>query len=156
MERLRTFTILFVACGGYIGYIRWAPGTWGSLVGLGLIFCISGLPLIWYLVLCAALFLLGAWTSQLASEHLRESDSSKIVIDEIVGMLITMIGIPMTGYWLAIGFILFRFFDIVKISPARYLDSQLKNGWGVMLDDVVAGIYGNIILQILFHLKIIH
>ena len=76
------------------------------------------------------------------------------MIDEIVGMMITMVGVPVTPYWLVIGFVLFRIFDVVKIPPANIFDSRVKNGWGIMLDDVCAGIYGNILLHLMLRAKI--
>jgi len=81
-------------------------------------------------------------------------DSPKIVIDEIAGIMVTMIGIPLTGYWLFWGFILFRIFDITKPPPAKYFDSKVHNSWGVMLDDIIAGIYSNIILQLMLRTTI--
>lgn len=79
--------------------------------------------------------------------YFTKKDAPQIVIDEIAGMLIAMIGIPITGYWLLLAWLLFRFFDITKIPPASIFDSKFKNAWGVVLDDIVAGIYANIILH---------
>ncbi|HEY6008260.1 MAG TPA: phosphatidylglycerophosphatase A, partial [Geobacteraceae bacterium] len=75
--------------------------------------------------------------------------SGKIVIDEVMGYLITMAGVPLSWQAVVAGFFLFRFFDIVKIEPARWCDQRLKNGYGVVLDDVVAGIYAAIALRLL-------
>jgi phosphatidylglycerophosphatase A len=79
--------------------------------------------------------------------YFAKKDAPQIVIDEIAGMLIAMIGIPITGYWLLLAWLLFRFFDITKLPPANIFDSKFKNAWGVVLDDIVAGIYANIILH---------
>ena len=78
-----------------------------------------------------------------------EHDSGKIVIDEVAGYLVTMTGVAVSWKWAAAGFFLFRFFDISKIEPARYCDRHLKNGYGVVLDDVVAGIYACLALHLL-------
>ncbi|MCB0404222.1 MAG: phosphatidylglycerophosphatase A [Bdellovibrionales bacterium] len=135
--------------GLYTGYAPFAPGTWGSALAAVLLYFIADLSMGLHVVLTAALLVGGAFASERVAATFGEQDSSKIVIDEIVGMLITMIGIPFTGYWVTIGFLVFRFFDITKPPPARFLDTKLKNGWGVMLDDAVAGIYGNILLQLM-------
>lgn len=138
-----------LATGGLSGYLPLAPGTWGSLVAAAIWWLTGPWNVFFHLILCAALLVAGAWASQRACDYWGEQDSGKIVIDEIVGMLLTVIGMPVTGYWLASGFLAFRFFDIVKPPPARFFDSRVHNGWGVMLDDVIAGIYGNILLQLM-------
>ncbi len=86
-------------------------------------------------------FFLASWVSGAAEREFGEKDSGKIVIDEVMGFLITMAGAPAHWRSIVIGFLLFRFFDIVKVPPARYFDQQVKNGYGVVLDDVVAGLY---------------
>ena len=78
-----------------------------------------------------------------------EKDSGKIVIDEVVGYLVTMLAVPFSWPAVVAGFFLFRFFDITKIPPARYFDRQVKNGYGVVLDDVVAGIYACAVLHLM-------
>lgn len=135
--------------GLYTGYAPIAPGTWGSALAAALLWASGGIPVWFHLFLIAGLLVAGAWASQRIASEFGEQDSSKIVIDEIVGILITMIGIPFTGYWVTVGFLVFRFFDITKPPPAKLLDTKLKNGWGVMLDDAVAGIYGNILLHLM-------
>jgi phosphatidylglycerophosphatase A len=100
-----------------------------------------------------ALLVIGVWAAGQTCQILKKKDASQIVMDEIVGMLITMIGIPVTPYWLLVGFLLFRLLDIVKPSPAKYFDEKVTGGWGVMMDDVVAGIYGNIILHLMLRAK---
>lgn len=147
--RLKKAGILGIATGGFVGFIPLAPGTVGSAVGVALIWGLKGISLPLFILLCFLIFALGVWASDKAGQLLNKADASPIVIDEIVGMMITMIGIPVTGYWLVIGFLLFRFFDIVKLPPANILDARLKSGWGVMLDDVFAGIYANILLHLM-------
>ncbi|MCB9253795.1 MAG: phosphatidylglycerophosphatase A [Bdellovibrionaceae bacterium] len=135
--------------GLYSGYAPIAPGTCGSALAAVLLYFLGSIPGVLHVALTAALFVGGALASERVAADFGEQDSGKIVIDEIVGILITMIGIPFTGYWVTIGFLVFRFFDITKPPPARLLDTKLKNGWGVMLDDAVAGIYGNILLHLM-------
>jgi phosphatidylglycerophosphatase A len=146
--------ILGLATGGFIGYAPFASGTFGTLVGVLLVYIFRGLPLPIFVLATLALGAAGVWASYRATELFQTPDSSRIVIDEIVGFMITMIGIPVNGYWLVIGFLLFRFFDISKLPPANIIDAKVKNGWGVMLDDVVAGVYGNIILQLMLRAQI--
>ncbi len=99
--------------------------------------------------MCLALGAVGVWASEQAGTIFRNADSSRITIDEIVGFMVTMIGVPVTMYWIVWGFLLFRFFDIIKFPPANLFDERMKNGWGVMLDDVTAGIYSNILLHLM-------
>lgn len=82
-------------------------------------------------------------------------DDPRIVIDEILGFFITMLWIPKTSSSIALGFFLFRFFDIVKPLPIRDIERRLKGGYGVIMDDVIAGIYGNLILRLIILLNLI-
>ena len=100
-------------------------------------------------MLCITLCLIGVWLSAVASHIFNYQDPSRVVVDEIVGVMVTMIGMPVTGYWLLAGFLVFRVLDVIKPFPANIFDSRVKGGWGVMMDDVVAGIYGNIILHLM-------
>jgi phosphatidylglycerophosphatase A len=162
-----TFFTRVVATGFFTGYIHWASGTFGTLVGV-LIYLIPGVesPAI-FLPLIALGFWAGVITSsrvaravgnQLTStaEHLkarfqfashRSADPSIVVIDEIVGMWIALLFVPKIPAAIVIAFLSFRLFDIVKPAPARNLE-QLPTGWGIMLDDVVAGVYANIVTQL--------
>ncbi len=152
--RLRDFAVMAIASGGGTGYFPVASGTAGTLVGVLIVWLFRDAPLGFNLALILFLGGVGVWVSQEAGRLLKVSDSSKIVIDEIVGFMITMIGIPGSGYWLVFGFLLFRFFDITKLPPANYFDERIKNGWGVMLDDVAAGVYANILLQLMLRANI--
>jgi phosphatidylglycerophosphatase A len=100
----------------------------------------------------AAFTLCSCWISGQAEEVFGEKDSSKIVIDEVAGYLITMVAAPVSWKTIFLGFLLFRFFDVTKIPPARFFDRSLKNGYGVVLDDVVAGIYSCITLHLILGL----
>ena len=143
-----------ISSGAFSGYLPKMPGTWGSLVAVGILFFIPALPFWAYLLLCLGVTLIGVWSCGKARQMYKMVDSPKIVIDEIAGIMVTMIGIPLTGYWLFWGFILFRIFDITKPPPAKYFDSKVHNSWGVMLDDIIAGIYSNIILQLMLRTTI--
>ncbi len=135
------------------GYSPFAPGTMGALVGILILFLIKWQQpdlqfFTWGLLLATIIFtLLGVWsTNEMESEW--GKDPSKVVVDELIGVWIAVLWIPIETQWLILGFILFRFFDILKPLGIRRLES-IKGGWGVMLDDVGAGIYANIVLQII-------
>ncbi len=140
---------MFIATGFYSGYLPKAPGTWGSLVGLLLFFLLHTLSLEIYLAVVAAIFVIGTFAAGEAEKIMDRKDPGLVVIDEIVGILITMIAIPATPLAMALGFILFRIFDIWKPFPIRLIDQRFHGGLGIMLDDIVAGIFSLVILQVL-------
>ncbi|PLX50350.1 MAG: phosphatidylglycerophosphatase A [Desulfobulbaceae bacterium] len=142
--------IMLIATGFYSGYLPKAPGTWGSLVGVLLVFLLHALSLQIYLSVVAGLFIVGSFVAGEAEKILDNRDPGVVVIDEIVGMLITMIAVPVTPLTMALGFILFRVFDIAKPFPVNFFDQHFHGGLGIMLDDVVAGIYSLIIMQLIF------
>ncbi len=141
--------IIFIATGFYSGYLPKAPGTWGSLVGLLLFFLLHTLNLQIYLAVVAAIFVIGTFAAGEAEKIMDRKDPGLVVIDEIVGILITMIAIPATPLAMALGFILFRIFDIWKPFPIRLIDQRFHGGLGIMLDDIVAGIFSLVILQVM-------
>jgi len=143
---------MLIATGCYSGYLPKAPGTWGSLVGLLLFFLIHTLSLPVYIAVVAGIFIVGSFAAGEAEKILDNRDPGAVVIDEIVGMLVTMIAVPATALNMALGFILFRIFDIVKPYPVNLFDKRFHGGLGIMLDDVVAGIYSLLIMQILLFL----
>jgi phosphatidylglycerophosphatase A len=144
--------IMLIATGFYSGYLPKAPGTWGSLVGLMLVLLLHNLSLPAYLAGTAIIFAVGSLVAGEAEKILDNRDPGVVVIDEIVGMLITMMGVPVAPWTIALGFILFRIFDIVKPFPVNFFDQRFHGGLGIMLDDVVAGIYSLIILQLILFL----
>ena len=133
--------LILIATGLYSGYLPKAPGTWGSLVGLLLFFLLQKFSLPLYLTVLAGLFIVGTFAAGETEKILDSRDPGIVVIDEIVGMLISLIAIPAKPLYLLLGFILFRLFDIVKPFPIRLIDQRFHGGLGIMLDDVVAGIY---------------
>ena len=144
--------ILIIATGCYSGYLPIAPGTWGSLVGLLLVFLLHNLSLTVYLAIVASLFLVGSFAAGEAEKILDNRDPGAVVIDEIVGMLIAMVAVPLTPLTMMLGFILFRIFDILKPFPVNIFDQRFHGGLGIMLDDVIAGIYSLIVLQLILFL----
>lgn len=144
--------ILFLATGAYLGYAPVASGTVGSLAALPLIFVSAALfafsPAL-QLVALSALIGVACWLAGAAEGYLGEHDSGKIVIDEIAGFLCATAWLDLTLSRLILAFALFRLFDILKPPPARYFDRQVTGGLGVVFDDVVAGLYANLVLRLI-------
>ncbi len=138
-----------IATGFYSGYAPFFPGTVGSFLGLFLYWAIPGSESIYLLFFIIILFFVGVWSATEVEKQSKTKDNQIIVIDEIVGTLITFFLFEKNIIWLIIGFILFRLFDIYKFFPAKDAE-RLPQGWGVMMDDVVAGIYGAISLRLIF------
>ncbi len=149
---MKIFLKKLLVTGLYTGYLPGAPGTFGTLIGVGIYLLLFKYPYILCLLI-VLLFICGVRLSTWAEEYFKEKDSQKIVIDEIVGYLITMAGVgfiyPVDGpklYMVSlIGFILFRLFDIFKPFYIKKAE-QIKGGLGVMLDDALAGVYSNLVL----------
>lgn len=137
-----------IATGFYAGYTPFAPGTAGSILGLFFYWAIPHSDSVYILVVILFLLLIGAWSATLVEKESGIRDNQIIVIDEIVGVLVTFICFEKSLIWLAIGCILFRLFDIIKLFPVKQAE-KLQSGWGVMLDDVVAGAYGALSLRLI-------
>jgi phosphatidylglycerophosphatase A len=138
---------VIVTSVGFLGYVPFASGTVGSLPAVGAALCLNGQPVV-MLCLSIVLFILGTIMSSRAEMLFGNEDPGEIVIDEFVGMLVAFLWLPMTWTSVPIIFVLFRAFDIFKPFPARRLE-RLKGGFGVMADDVVAGIYANLVFRII-------
>lgn len=138
--------LIFATIGG-VGYLPFAPGTWGSLVGAATFWFIAPVSL-WILVpLVVILFFTGTWSSTVIEKITDSVDPGLIIVDEFVAMWIVLMTIPQTFVHYLFAFVLFRIFDVMKPPPASQLQ-LVSNGWGVMLDDVAAGLYSIIIMQI--------
>jgi len=134
-------------CG--IGYMPAAPGTWATVVGVVIAYYLGGnLPA--YSILLLVLLILGIMTSGVIEKQLDQKDPGIVVIDEVVGVMIALWGLPLIWSVMISGFFLFRAFDMFKIYPINKLEAQ-PGGWGIMLDDCLAGVYTNIILRIALH-----
>ena len=129
-----------------IGYLPLAPGTWGSAAALIAWRLLPEIKLFKLSLIVIVIFLVGVIVSSVVSNEENNSDPSKVVIDEWVGMWIALLMIPNEWLWLGVAFILFRIFDIVKVYPANRFE-RLPGGWGIMMDDVVAGLYAGVITQ---------
>ncbi len=134
----------------YAGYFPFAPGTFASLITLAIIWFL--IPPFFYILLpiSIGLFCLSVWSATKGEEFFGK-DGSPIVIDEVTGMVISLIFVPKDVKSFVGAFLLFRLFDIIKPSPARRME-RLKGGWGVTLDDVIAGIYAILSLQLILYL----
>ncbi len=136
------------------GRSPWAPGTVGTLCGIPLVVLFGFFGPYAYMVLTLLFTLFSIVVIQVYEGSCEVHDSSEIVLDEVVGMLITMTWIPLHPLWVGLGFLSFRFFDVLKPFPIRWVDRKVKGGLGVVADDVLAGIFSNVILQILFNMRI--
>ncbi len=142
--------IMALATGLYVGKLGKAPGTWGSLSAILPWLLIKDLSLPAYLLLLVALFIVGFFVSGSAEKILDSPDAGCIVIDEILGMLVTLAIVPPhPAAWL-LGFLLFRIFDIWKPFPVSWFDQRIHGGIGIMMDDVIAGLYAFLSLQLLW------
>jgi len=140
--------VVFLATGFYTGNIPKAPGTFGTLPGLFLCFFLARLPWTVSLLLIFSLIGLAVWLAGRAEKIIGQKDPGCIVIDEIAGMTIALAAIPFTPFTAATGFVLFRFFDIVKPPPIKSIDRRVPGGVGIVLDDIIAGIFANIVLRV--------
>lgn len=140
--------IHFIAFGFGIGTIRTAPGTFGTLAAIPVYLLLQDLPLIFYLACVGVLLLLGIWVCDVTSRDIGVDDHSGIVFDEIVGYLLAMTASPPGGWWVLYAFILFRLFDIWKPWPIRLIDRKVHGGIGIMLDDIIAGMFACAVIQL--------
>ncbi len=130
------------------GYSPFAPGTAGSAVGLLLFWPLSGLGWIWQLAACLVVLAAGTLAASRVATLVARKDPGLVVVDEVAGQWITLAGLPFTVPIALAGFVLFRIMDIVKPWPARALE-RLPGGWGIMADDVAAGLYAHLVLRVL-------
>lgn len=143
------FLVVFFASGAFLGYSPIAPGTAGSLLGIALYVPLYALSLYHYILFLIAIFLFSVMIAGKAEQFYGKKDCQIIVIDEVVGVFFTMFLFPPTLFNLGLGFLLFRIFDIVKPFSVGWVDRRIKGGTGVVLDDIVAGIYANLSLHFL-------
>ena len=136
-----------IATLGFVGYLPVAPGTWGSLVSAVFAAFLNPSSAVQAILIVIG-FVIGTISSTVAERVIGQTDSGHIVIDEFIGFLVSVVYLPQTYGYLIAAFFLFRFFDILKPFPIRQAERSLKGGFGIMTDDVLAGIYTNAILQI--------
>ncbi|MEQ1558511.1 MAG: phosphatidylglycerophosphatase A [Methyloglobulus sp.] len=145
-KQILTDPILFLAFGFGSGLAKKAPGTCGTLVAVPLYLLVAQTGNLIYSLVTIMVTIVGIWICDKAAEKLGEHDFGGIVWDEIAGYLITLWWIPFSWQGVVLGFILFRFFDILKPWPIKVADRRVKGGFGIMLDDVLAGVLANVVL----------
>lgn len=144
--------IMAIATGFWVGNLPKAPGTWGSLFAFLPWIFLKDLPLTSYIPILFVVFIVGFFAAGSAEKILDRADAGPIVIDEILGMFITLTMAPNHPVAWFLGFILFRIFDILKPFPVSWFDQRIHGGIGIMMDDVIAGIYAFCCLQIIWYL----
>lgn len=151
---MNRFVTGFVTWGG-LGRMAWAPGTWGSLGALPLVFLARELPFLAEVCLLLFFVLASTLIVERYERHVGSHDLSHIVVDEVAGMWISLLAIPLSLWSVAIGFVLFRTLDILKPFPLSFLDRRVQGGLGVMADDLVAGILVNVALHFLVGMQLL-
>ena len=140
--------MVLLATGCYAGHLPIAPGTFGSLVAVPLCYLLSLLGPLEGIIFIGVFGAFAVWIAGEAEKLFQKRDPGCIVIDEMAGLLVTLFAIPWGVKNVLIGFLLFRLMDIAKPFPIRRLESELPGGWGVVSDDLLAGVYANVILRL--------
>lgn len=135
-----------LAFGFGAGLAPYAPGTFGTLIAVPIVWCLSQLGWVYHLSFALIACVGGIYICGASARKLGVHDHRAIVWDEIAGYTVTMLAAPAEPAWLIAGFVLFRFFDVVKPSPIREADHSLRGGLGIMLDDIIAGVFAGAIL----------
>lgn len=143
--------LYFIAFGFGSGAVPFAPGTFGTLMAIPFYLVLRLLPLPYYLAFIVLFIIFTSWLCDRISRDTNTHDHPGMCIDEFAGFFVTMIAAPAGFYWILLGFVLFRLFDIIKPWPISYADKNIKGGFGMIFDDVLAGIYAMIIIQALSH-----
>lgn len=139
----------FIAFGLGSGTMPFAPGTFGTLFAIPFYLLLSKLPLLGYLTFVIVFIIFSSWLCDKLSREIHVHDHPGMCIDEFAGFFVTMINAPQGFIWVLIGFILFRLFDIWKPWPIRYYDQNLHGGFGMVFDDVIAGFFSMLVIQII-------
>jgi len=135
-----------IATLGFVGYLPVAPGTFGTFAAL-VFFALLEPSIPVHVLLVILVITIGSIASSRAETILNEKDSSHIVIDEFAGYAFSLLLLPHTLFYLVVSFLLFRFFDILKPLPIRWIERTIPGGFGIMADDLVAGVYTNIVMH---------
>ena len=142
----------WLAFGFGSGLVRVAPGTVGSMFGIPVVLLLGLLPTMVSIIGVALIIILSIWVAGNVTRDIGVEDHPAIVIDEIAGYVVTMIMVPISWWSVAMGFFIFRVFDIWKPPPIGWLDRNLHGGFGITADDVLAGVYANLVLHCLVFL----
>ena len=150
MSIIKEKSIVFTATWGLIGFSPVAPGTIGSIAALPLCLLISAMDIAEGSIFLLALISVSIWIAHGAEKIFGHRDPGLVVIDEVCGMAVTLFALPFIPIFVVGGFALFRVFDIFKPFPIRWFDKNVKGGLGIILDDVIAGVFANLVLRYIF------
>lgn len=138
----------FIAFGLGSGAMPFAPGTFGTLMAIPFYLLLQPLPLLFYLIFVLIFIVFSSWISDRLSRDIQVHDHPGMCIDEFAGFFVTMIHAPTGWPWILFGFLLFRLFDIWKPWPIHVLDEKIQGGFGMVLDDIVAGLFALVVIQL--------
>ncbi|MEJ2366658.1 MAG: phosphatidylglycerophosphatase A [Deltaproteobacteria bacterium] len=141
--------VVFLATGCFTGFLPLVPGTWGTFAAIPIVMLVHRANLILQGIIALVFVTFAAWVAGRAEILLEELDPRVIVIDEMAGFLISLLWLPLNPLTLCLGFGLFRLFDIVKPPPISSVEKRMRGGWGVVIDDVLAGVFTNAVLRLL-------
>lgn len=142
-----------IATAGYVGYIPFAPGTFGAAIGCLIYLAVPYIPVAMIFIGLAGFIAFSVWIAGEAEKILNSKDPGCVIIDEIAGMMVTFFALPRSVYIGIAGFVIFRFFDILKPFPIKWMEKKFSGGFGVVIDDVAAGVISNIVLRLLLMIK---
>lgn len=145
--KMRDKAVLFAATGFFSGYLPCAPGTFGTLLGLPVCYILSKIDFLTAGVYIMLFIAFAVWVAHAAEKLLQKNDPGCIVVDEVAGILVTFIGVPFSMLSAGAGFIAFRIMDIWKPFPIRRIEKKVTGGAGIVLDDLLAGVYANLLLR---------
>jgi phosphatidylglycerophosphatase A len=149
-RQILTDPVLFLAFGFGSGLVKKAPGTMGTMAAIPVYLLCTQFNFWIYSLLTLIATVVGVWICDVAAKKLDEHDFGGIVWDEVAGYLITMWFVPFSWQALLAGFVLFRVFDILKPQPIKWVDAKVTGGLGIMLDDVLAGVFAGLLLWLWF------
>lgn len=144
---MKRLGVLLATAGG-AGHFPFAPGTVGSTIGLAIYLLTSSWPIAWQGAILAAVTLSGVWAAGVAARHFGREDPGQVIIDEVAGQLLTLFATGAGVRSALAGFLIFRILDIFKPWPARDFE-RMSGGLGIMADDLMAGVYGNLLIRVL-------
>lgn len=142
--------VVFLATGCFTGFLPLMPGTWGTFAAIPIVILVHRVNLVVQGIIALVFVAFGAWISGRAEILLEDHDPRPIVIDEMAGFLISLLWLPLNPLTLFLGFGIFRLFDVVKPPPISSVEKRMRGGWGVVIDDVLAGVFTNVTLRLLF------
>jgi phosphatidylglycerophosphatase A len=145
----RNDLVVFLATGCFTGFLPLMPGTWGTFAAIPIVIIVHRVDLVIQGIIALVFVTFAAWVAGRAETLFEDHDPRPIVIDEMVGFLISLLWLPLNPLTLCLGFALFRLFDIVKPPPISTLEKKMRGGWGVVIDDVLAGVFTNAVLRLL-------